>query len=595
MEKLIGTLAATAIQQADANKQLMIEEINRAIKPPKPVTIETVHLGVLQAASDRVNLQGGCFETSDLEKLAELIVDAPVMVGHDKQGLPIGRVFKGEVVSENGTPWLRAYFYWHRDQRNADALKANIDAGIYKECSLGFLYGKPECGVCRQDMRLCRHRVNEAIRLGDREIKAFFYYKQIEKILEVSLVYRGAVEGTRVTALGARATDNNVTQTNPFWRQSAEVVFDLAGIKQPLDKIMIEPLYRGVWLAITCAKGEITATTPDGQAYYNPVINELKSCSVSDDYSIIAQLIPFKGGSRLPLRSLAESHARRTSPRCRLAIVDIVSLDGVDLSNERATLRKEKLSQNFRRTAIVTLIPHYCCRFVELSGKAFAEGTAEGLRVIVLDEETEERGFEIRRKQLVRGKVKSVAVPDGGRSCRLVFEDDVKHITQSHPFNARGYDLVDGTLVWAGAARSSSPKFTFVDICIGDNVTDDPATLERLTPSDDHGSFYQYLDESGDCWIELRHQRRRALLHIARLNLPLLERGRKFWCCFGNDANKRATRVKLVDRGEVLDFCDSDHRRTSLSLVGKTLRGRYIIEEARFGAEQRQLFFKEGV
>ena len=114
MEKLIGALSITTAGDTAEDKQQLVDEINRVAQPPQPVTVDTVHIGLLHAASNEINLQGGCFEAAELTLLSELIVDAPVMVGHQKQELPIGRVFKAEVIHRNGVPWLQAFFYWHR-------------------------------------------------------------------------------------------------------------------------------------------------------------------------------------------------------------------------------------------------------------------------------------------------------------------------------------------------------------------------------------------------------------------------------------------------------------------------------------------------
>ncbi len=207
MDNLTGRLAVTALGECDHDKAALIEEINRTIKPAQAVTADSVYIGVLMAASNQINAQGGCFAREELAQLAELVIDTPVLIGHKKSELPVGRVFRGEIIDRAGVPWLRALFYWHRSQANAEGIKTGIEAGIYKECSLGFLYAKPECGICRDDMRHCRHRVNEVVRLGGREIKAFYYYKQIERVLEISLVYRGAVAGTSVSTLAIDATE----------------------------------------------------------------------------------------------------------------------------------------------------------------------------------------------------------------------------------------------------------------------------------------------------------------------------------------------------------------------------------------------------
>ncbi len=202
MYSLTGHLSVIPkLASLSIDRESLLLELNRRIAPKQPLTTENINLGVLHAASNQVNIQGGCFEQAELERLADLLIDAPVMVGHQKQELPIGRVFKADLITRDGAPWLRAFFYWSQLHPRAEELRSGIDSGIYRECSLGFLYHRPECAICREDMRRCRHRVNEVVQVGTRSLRAFYYYKEIQKVLEISLVYRGAVEGTSVSTL----------------------------------------------------------------------------------------------------------------------------------------------------------------------------------------------------------------------------------------------------------------------------------------------------------------------------------------------------------------------------------------------------------
>ncbi len=587
MEKLIGALAITTASDTAEEKQHLIDEINRVAQPPQPVTVDTVYIGLLQAASNEINLQGGCFEAAELAQLAELIVDAPVMVGHQKQELPVGRVFKGEVIHRNGVPWLQAFFYWHRDQRDAEALKAGIDAGIYRECSLGFLYGKPECCICREDMRHCRHRLNEIVRLGGRDVRAFYYYKQIEKVLEVSLVYRGAVSGTRVSTL---AVTDEPASLNPFWRSHAEVAFDPAQIETPLDEILIEPLYHGVWLDITLESGKVTAMSPDGVIRHHPVLDELPRCTNAADLRVVAQLLPVKGASRLPVEILRRVERRGGLPRCRLSLVDLLRCDGVDLRHTPVGERKSILIKRFSRTHAIAPIPHYGCRFVDLQEKACHKGSGEGLRIIDLSNESGNYVFEIRHKKQVRGRVEIESKSDGGTELNIVFDD----ASGGSRFRLiGGGNLNVGDLVWASPDEHCANRFRYVDTSLGDVVTDSSSIATTALSLQTTPAFRLLVDSSGDYWLELRHSLGLRAAAIRGGNPVKLTGARRLTCELvdpGNPTNRPHGRVAQIDSGQVSSFSQTSSGRTLVSLTGAAMQGDYVIEPVRFGAKTVWLF-----
>jgi len=149
--------------------------------------------------SDEVNSYGGRFPLEELFNIANLVIDSPVMVGHTKEKLPIARNFKAEVVQRDGKNWAKVWFYWLKSARDASSLKENIDHGIYKECSLGFVFEFPECSICGEDMRRCQHIPFKTYQTKEREAEAHFNYRNITRVLETSLVYRGAVPNTSMS------------------------------------------------------------------------------------------------------------------------------------------------------------------------------------------------------------------------------------------------------------------------------------------------------------------------------------------------------------------------------------------------------------
>jgi hypothetical protein len=191
MEKIsacqIAELSALAIK---SDLQKYIDLLNQNIKPPVAVTVNDVHIRAMYIISDKVNSYGGRFDRSELPAIARLFIDSPVLIGHDKSGLPVARNFWAETVEKGDQLWVKCYFYWLKDTEGSAKLLKNIDSGIYKECSVSFTYAYPECSVCGEDIRNCGHRISDEV---------FFYYRGVDKILETSLVYRGSIPDTRIT------------------------------------------------------------------------------------------------------------------------------------------------------------------------------------------------------------------------------------------------------------------------------------------------------------------------------------------------------------------------------------------------------------
>ena len=82
--------------------------INERIKPLSPVTAEDIYVRAMYIVSDRVNSYGGRFPADEFPRLVELLIDSPVLVGHRKDSLPIGRTFHAEIVERDGRPWIKS-------------------------------------------------------------------------------------------------------------------------------------------------------------------------------------------------------------------------------------------------------------------------------------------------------------------------------------------------------------------------------------------------------------------------------------------------------------------------------------------------------
>ncbi len=197
MKKLLGQIQTELSEKEEQASPELISLINSQIKPPVPVTSENVYVRAMYLISDEVNSYGGCFPQDEHPHLAELIIDSPVLIGHNKEKLPIARNFKTELVYRDNSPWIKVWFYWLKNSEGGNSLKENIDHGIYKEGSIGFSFELPECSICGQDIRKCEHiPFRSYLDENQQEKQAYFDYRKIVRVLETSLVYRGAIPDT---------------------------------------------------------------------------------------------------------------------------------------------------------------------------------------------------------------------------------------------------------------------------------------------------------------------------------------------------------------------------------------------------------------
>ena len=197
MKKLLGQVQAELSEKEEQVPPDLISLINARIKPPVLVTAEDIFIRAMYLISDKVNSYGGCFPQEEHPHLAKLIIDAPVLIGHNKEKLPVARNFKAELVYRDSSPWIKVWFYWLKNSEGGNSLKENIDHGIYKEGSIGFSFEFPECSICGQDIRKCEHiPFRTYLDKNQQEKPAYFNYRKILKVLETSLVYRGAIPDT---------------------------------------------------------------------------------------------------------------------------------------------------------------------------------------------------------------------------------------------------------------------------------------------------------------------------------------------------------------------------------------------------------------
>jgi hypothetical protein len=310
MEERFGQMTGELAEQpADSVMAELVRLINQKVNPPQLVAAEEVSIRSMYILSDQVNSYGGRFPDDEHERLCALLVDSPVMVGHRKDALPIGRNFHAVQVDRDGHPWVRSYFYWLNSADGADSLRENIDKGVYKECSIGFTYVLPECSICGEDIRHCRHSLFQAYRDNGTDEVCHFNYRQIQKVLETSLVYRGATPNTAVSTdlQGAAPSSHNLP-----------IIARLDQLGEG-KRYLVVPHYEGLSVTISGEPGQNEWKTLDGEPL-DPVIRAIDQLFTLPPEGVIGKLVGYRGKERCSIEHLRTFLATGRKPVSRVTL-----------------------------------------------------------------------------------------------------------------------------------------------------------------------------------------------------------------------------------------------------------------------------------
>jgi hypothetical protein len=317
-----GTMSATlgriSARLAEPSEETispdLIDLINSNINPPNPLKADEVIIRAMYVVSDEVNSFGGRFPIEEHARLVELLVDSPVMVGHRKDKLPIGRNFHAVEVEEEEKRWVKTYFYWLVSAEGAESLRENIDGGIYKECSIGFTYLMPECSICAKDLRNCEHQPLQQYNLEGETKTCHFNYRKIERVLETSLVYRGAVQDTSISKELKSSTDSELAA---------------GGEPIPLENLsrldndqryLVTPYYDGIPVVVSIDKTGLTIRRVGGD-YLKSSVQSLFQCRLLAGIdAVYGLLIGYRGKERCSLDRLEKYLDQSSGPVARLEL-----------------------------------------------------------------------------------------------------------------------------------------------------------------------------------------------------------------------------------------------------------------------------------
>jgi len=327
MSASLGRVTARLAEPAERVTAGLIELINSNVNPPTPVGAEDVYIRAMFVVSDEVNSFGGRFPVEEHDRLVELLIDSPVMVGHRKDKLPIARNFHAATVERDGRRWVKSYFYWLKSAEGADNLRENIDGGIYKECSIGFTFLFPECSICGKDIRSCEHEPLATYEVDGQSVVCHFNYRQIERVLETSLVYRGAVNDTSVSK------DLKIDKSRTI--AEAASLGEPVELNDPLqldngDEYLVTPYYDGPLVLIAGSGEDRMLYQPDGTPL-SAAADRFDLRRLPSENEIYAFLVPYRGKERLERQHLAKFLEGRRGPASRLEL-KLLPAEGLELA-----------------------------------------------------------------------------------------------------------------------------------------------------------------------------------------------------------------------------------------------------------------------
>ena len=360
MSASLGRVTARLAEPAEASGPDLIRLINENINPPDPITEDGVYIRAMYVTSDQVNSFGGRFPASEQPRLAELMIDSPVMVGHRKDKLPIGRTFHATVVERDGLSWVKAYFYWLRSAEGSASLAENIDGGIYKECSVGFTFMLPECSICGKDIRRCNHEPFQQYDQAGEQASCHYNYRKLERVLETSLVYRGAAPGTSVTR---ELKLDEIVQPGPVELSDLSYLPDA-------DQYLIMPNYEGIEVMVAAEGSRLSIAQANARSGALPDNNDpgISSCTGR------GLLVGYRGKERRSIDELAAFLSEHTGPVSRVEL----KLFPSEQSERLLTLGPPD-------DITVHAIRHQKCDRHNLPQAAAGLATREGIRILPSD------------------------------------------------------------------------------------------------------------------------------------------------------------------------------------------------------------------
>lgn len=597
MKELLGKLTASLVEIDHDVPQNLIEKINSNIKPPTELTADDVYIRAMYIVSDQVNSHGGRFPADEHSRLIEMLIDSPVLIGHRKDSLPIARNFHAETVERDGVNWVKAYFYWLKKGEKGEDLQKNIDAGIYKECSISFIFNFPECSICGSDIRQCRHRPFENYETENGETRqACFNYRQILKVLETSLVYRGSVRDTSITDklfFDAAAKENLSEDKAPESIPAICRLWSLDSIRNDSDYLMM-PAYDAMRVHLVRNHGNVRITDWNGVDFNSEIISRFISGLElpESNFEVECRLPGFCGKERKAVDEVVHylNNEKSSVRRLEVKIVDLVSENGETFVNVPARERRRRLENLFAgHTAL--LIPVITAKGNNLTEHFGRCATRYGIEILEAD--TTGR-FLLTNQKRIPAKITERKQTDKGYRYNLSCNVDGAPVVISESvFSNVGYEesgIVELEVFSINGRHDrlelSQPRIVGVEY--GHGQPDDIGLILKSAEKNDCRSEYSLFQCDDDVILNLSMETGNATYRICRFDKALLEKGR--WFMVGKINYHSQIPAGLIDKGPVTgEIHDAETVRVSL---GGFLEGEFILRPAIRNGVRQYVFYK---
>ncbi len=307
----------------------LISLINANVAPPNPVTEHDVWVRSMFIVSDQINSCGGRFPPEEHQRLAGLLVDSPVLVGHRKDRLPIARTFLARLVARDGQHWVQSYFFWLRNADGAANLKDNIDGGIYKECSIGFTFRLPQCSICGEDIRICTHEpLSRYVKDGVEQV-CHYDYREIERVLETSLVYRGA---TPNTAIGKGLDQSDPVPVAHATSDAPRPTLRDLALDQPETQFLVMPRYQGISVTVQIQNGRPQIKLESGESVGPSASVSFPAFRLAEGATLIGRLVGYQGKERCTVAELRQHLSGNGGPVSRVQLLLLPSKDNPEFA-----------------------------------------------------------------------------------------------------------------------------------------------------------------------------------------------------------------------------------------------------------------------
>nr|MBN2276861.1 hypothetical protein [candidate division Zixibacteria bacterium] len=597
MKNLVGSITASLIEKEPSGYRELTDIINRNIKPPTAVHPDNVHIRAMYIVSDQVNSYGGCFPGEEHEKLAEMLIDSPVLIGHRKDSLPIARNFHAETVIRDGVRWVKVYFYWLKNADRSDDLCRNIDGGIYKEGSISFIFNFPECSICGEDIRKCRHRPFEEYDVpgGDRR-QAYFNYRQILKVLETSLVYRGSVEDTTITnELVFRKVTSDESPNSwiiPLY-QPPQRIWSMERLNKS-KKYHILPAYESLPVTLCRFDGRMRILGGDQIELESDILNKyLESLPMPDNnFAVEARLIGHRGKERRPVEELIRflQGEKTNVRRIELKICDLLKAGASEDRRVGGSERREELNRLFA-AAPDLLVPARVATGDNLAGAIWETATRYGVEIHTLDSDEK---YLLTHRHLIRLRITGQERRGNGFDYSLEGRNRdntkvVTHLRCNRDFRVGDVIEIETASITDRPDGLHLMHPRVIDCHFAYGIADDLSQLVKNDePANYAGRYHLSRVSETTIRLDLEFENGVRSYNIKKFNTDRLEEGRRFPADEGQP--DKIDEGAFFETGNILDYTTQDNA-LKISLDG-FLGGKYIIRPIILNGHRRHLFYQ---